>query len=78
MEAGLPREASAARGTGKQQPAAHLEQSERAPKDQHRQPGAATAPGHRGRDAVATAEQKSADLKKQIDANRELSTALSF
>ena len=31
-----------------------------------------------GADAIATAEQKIADLKKQIDANRELSTSLSF
>ena len=31
-----------------------------------------------GADAIVTAEQKIADLKKQIDANRELSTSLSF
>jgi NAD(P)-dependent dehydrogenase (short-subunit alcohol dehydrogenase family) len=31
-----------------------------------------------GADAIATAEQKSADLKAQIDANRNLSTSLAF
>jgi NAD(P)-dependent dehydrogenase (short-subunit alcohol dehydrogenase family) len=31
-----------------------------------------------GADAIATAEQKIADLKSQIDANRDLSTALAF
>jgi NAD(P)-dependent dehydrogenase (short-subunit alcohol dehydrogenase family) len=31
-----------------------------------------------GADAIATAEQKIADLKAQIDANRELSTSLAF
>jgi hypothetical protein len=31
-----------------------------------------------GADAIAGAEQKIADLKAQIDANRELSTALAF
>jgi NAD(P)-dependent dehydrogenase (short-subunit alcohol dehydrogenase family) len=31
-----------------------------------------------GADAIATAEQKIADLKAQIDANRELSTSLDF
>ena len=31
-----------------------------------------------GADAIATAEQKVADLKTQIDANRELSTSLAF
>jgi hypothetical protein len=31
-----------------------------------------------GADAIATAEQKVADLKAQIDANRDLSTSLAF
>src|SRR3977135_3170712 len=31
-----------------------------------------------GADAIATAEQKIADLKAQIDANRDLSTSLAF
>ena len=31
-----------------------------------------------GADAIATAEQKIADLKAQIEANRELSTSLAF
>jgi hypothetical protein len=31
-----------------------------------------------GADAIATAEQKIADLKLQIDANRDLSTSLAF
>ena len=31
-----------------------------------------------GADAIATAEQKIADLKAQIDANRNLSTSLAF
>jgi hypothetical protein len=31
-----------------------------------------------GADAIATAEQKVADLKAQIDAERNLSTSLSF
>jgi hypothetical protein len=31
-----------------------------------------------GADAIATAEQKVADLKVQIDAERELSTSLAF
>ena len=31
-----------------------------------------------GSDAIATAEQKVADLKRQIEANRDLSTSLAF
>jgi len=31
-----------------------------------------------GADAIATAEQKVADLKTQVDANREISTSLDF
>ena len=31
-----------------------------------------------GSDAIATAEQKIADLRTQIDANRDLSTSLAF
>jgi hypothetical protein len=31
-----------------------------------------------GADAIATTEQKIADLKAQIDANRDLSTSLAF
>ena len=31
-----------------------------------------------GADAIATAEQKVADLKAQIEANRDLSTSLAF
>jgi len=38
-------------------------------------PRAALSPGA---DAIALAEQKVADLKAQIDANRDLSTSLAF